>query len=267
MAYWGKEIIFDGISCEEFHLSVYDIQGSDSIASPIAGSVEVVEETIAGRWKPFFYGTTYNNKLEFELVLGIDEHRLDNEEYLTRREIDEISAWLIGHNEYKWLEIVQDDIDQVRFKAIITNLKIETNGNLPYALRITVTCDSPYAYEYPTEYSYTVNGTKEINFFNPSCINTYYRPIIVFKDFEGSSLEIINNSDSGRIFKIDHIPPLVSSITINNDSCVITNDADVNLYSSCNFGFLRLARGLNKLVAKGIGQLIIRCEFPHNIGG
>lgn len=267
MAFWGKEFIFDGISCTQYGLEMYDIDGCDSLDSPTAGTVAIVEETIGDKWKPFFYGTRFENKLEFELVFGINEGRVDSEEYLTRYEIDQIATWLTGYNEYKPLVFMQDDISVLHFKAMITSLSINTNGNMPYSFRATVTCDSPYAYEPQSDTTFTINGTRSVSFNNNSCLNGYYKPVIIYRPNGGGSFRITNVTDNNRMFAIENIPNSVHEITINSDTCVITNDMDLNLYGLCNFKFVRLKKGANTLTITGNGTLIIRCEFPHNIGG
>ena len=40
-----------------------------------------------------------------------------------RPKVSDISAWLTGHQQYKWLEIHRDDLEHVRYKAIITHLE------------------------------------------------------------------------------------------------------------------------------------------------
>ena len=268
MAFWGKSFIFDGYPCEDFDLMIYDIGSSAQGASEFASTASIVDESLPSKWKPIFYGVKFDSKLCFTIVFGVNQHRIDDQNYLDRYEIDTIATWLTGHQQYKWLAVEQDDMTFVRYKCIFTSLECVEYGRIPWAMKAEVTCDSPYAYMYPHEYQYTLNGTaKSITFFNESSINGYYRPIIEYSTSSGGNLEIINNTDNGRIFKFTGLSSASQQITIDNENCVITSSADTNIYDKFNYNFFRLKRGYNQLQITGNGTLKILCEFPINVGG
>lgn len=267
MAFWGSKFIFNDFPCEEFGLMLYDIGNETQGEGTFASTVSIVEEVVGTRWKPWLYGVRYEKKLEMEIVFGVDEKRLDQGKYLDRYEIDEIASWLTGHDKYHWFEIEQADMEYVRYHCMVSNLSIVSYGNIPWAMKATLICDGPYAYLYPQEFTYTVDGTQEIEFLNESSHNGYYMPIIDIEMTGGGTISITNETDNGRTLKLTNVPASVQSIHIDNDTCVITDDADVNLYPYFNFKFLRLVRGYNTLTIKGNCTLTIRCEFPINAGG
>ena len=199
--------------------------------------------------------------------LCVNQRRLDLEKYLDRYEIDEIASWLTGHNSYHWLEIEQEDMEYIRYRCIVSDLSIVSYGNIPWAMKATIICDGPYAYMYPQDFSYNVNGSMEFSFINESSHNGYYMPILEFKPRTGGSLTIENITDHNRLFSLSEIPAGAASVVINNDTGVITNSLGVNLYPNFNFKFFRLVRGYNRIKVTGNGTLIIRCEFPINAGG
>lgn len=267
MAFWGKKFIFNDFPCEEFGLMLYDVGNDQQGEGTFASTVSVVEETVGSRWKPWFYGVKYENKLQMEIVFGVDERRLDKEKYLDRYEIDEIATWLTGHDKYHWLEIEQEDMEYVRYKCIISELSIVSYGNIPWAMKASIECDSPYAYMYPQSFTYDINGTQQIEFLNESSHNGYYMPVLDISMSSGGTISITNNSDGGRTFMLRDVPASASNIHVDNDTCVITNNADLNLYPYFNFKFLRLVRGYNSLSVTGNCRLTITCEFPVNAGG
>lgn len=267
MAFWGKAFLFNDYPCEDFGLMLYDIGGDAQGGGTFASTVSIVEDVVGNRWKPYFYGVKYEKKLELEIVFGVNQRRLDEEKYLDRYEIDEIATWLTGHNEYKWLEIEQEDMEYVRYRCMVSDLSIVSYGQIPWAMKATIVCDSPYGYLYPQEFTYSVNGSAQFDFLNESSHNGFYMPILEIRPKGGGTFSIQNITDNGRTTTFTNIPASVSSVVVNNDTCVITNDQDLNLYPYFNFKFFRLARGYNTIKVTGNGTLIIRCEFPINAGG
>lgn len=268
MAFWGNTFIFNGVPCDDFELMLYDIGGSKQSDGSFASTVSVIEETVPSRWKPYFYGVRYDGKLQFSIVFGVNQKRIDKERYLDRYELEAIAFWLTGHNEYLWLEVEQSDLEYIRYHCMISGLEIIEHGNIPWALKATVTCDSPYAYLYPQEFSFDINGETTINFYNESSHNGYLRPIVEIELESGGDFSILNLSDNSlREFKFEDIPQSISKIHVDNDRCIITNDMDINIYPNFNFNFLRLVKGGNTLKVIGNGVLKIICEFPINVGG
>lgn len=266
MAFWGKSFIFNDFPCEEFELMMYDIGDETQGESTFASTVSISEEVVGTRWKPWFYGVKYEKKLQMDLIFGVNERRLDKGKYLDRYEIDEIASWLTGHDKYMWLEIEQEDMEYVRYRCIVSDLSIVSYGNIPWAMKASIICDSPYAYLYPQEFTYEIDGTQTIEFLNESSHNGYYMPILDIQ-MNGGSFSIKNETDNGRTFTLTNVPAAASNICVNNDTFVITNNADLNLYPYCNCKFLRLVRGYNTLLVTGNCTLTIRCEFPINVGG
>lgn len=268
MAFWGSSFIFNGIPCDDYELMMYDIGSASQSNDSQISAISIVEESLSSRWKPHFYGVKRDKKLEFSLVFGVNQERIDVNKYLERYEIENIASWLTGYNKYLPLEIIQSDLEYIHYKCIVSELKVVEYGNIPYALEAHIICDSPYAYLYPHEYSFNIDGETSICIFNESSCNDYFMPQIKIEQIADSSFSIINLSDSGtREFKFTDIPTSVSAISVDNDRCIINSDNDINLYPYFNFKFFRLVKGLNQLKVSGKGTLRIVCEFPINVGG
>ena len=267
MAFWGKSFAFNGCPCESFDLMIYDVGSETQSGNTFASVVTIMEESLPTRWKPVFYGVKHEKKLEFEIVFGVNQDRLDEENYLDRMEMEAIAVWLTGHDRYLPLEIEQDDMFHVRYKCMVTGLVAVEYGNIPWAMKATITCDGPYAYMSPFEFVYNISGTQTIRFLNESSHNGYYKPVIEYAPANGGDLEIVNETDGDRVFRLTGIPAAATTVVIDNENCVITNSADLNLYPCFNYRFFRLKRGYNTLTVTGNGVLKIKCEFPVNVGG
>lgn len=267
MAFYGSFFLFDGIPCDDFGLMLYDIESAGQSAGTFASVLEIQEEERPTHWRPFFFGAKYTKKLEFDLVFGVNRTRLDQRKFLDRYELDAVSSWLTGHDCYKYLSVVQEDMSYIRYNCMISDLEVIEYGLIPWALKAKIICDSPYAYLPPEVFSFQVSGEKTVTVLNESSHNGYYLPIIEFKKESGTSLDICNMTDSGRTFHLGDIPSGVRTITVDCDLEIIDCDTGENLYDGFNFTFLRLKRGNNTLKITGNGTVNIRCEFPINVGG
>lgn len=267
MAFWGDEFIFDDIPCSEYGLMVYHF-GSNSQEDVNFQVGTVSEDRIAGRYDALTYGLVQNQALEYTLIFGANIESLDSGAYIDRYEVEAIAAWLTGHSKRKWLTIVQDDMESFRYKCMISELKLITYGDLPWAFSCRVSCDSPFAYTFPQEYMYEVQGEKQVRFFNRSTYNGFYRPNMEITINGGDSFRIENLTDNNRIFEFKGLPsgdPLV--ISVDNKNQIITNNEGFNLYPYFNMKFLRLLKGDNILKLTGNAEVKFVCEFPVNIGG
>ena len=266
MAFYGSAFVFDSTPCELYDLMMYDIGNQDEdIEITCVSTIE--DETVGDKWKPYFYGTRPGDKLEFDIVFGVNERRLDEDKYLDDWEVAEVTSWLCGHKGYKWLYIDQMDKLLVGYRCMISNLRITRYGSVPWALTAHVTCDSPYAYLEAKEITYTVDGSRTIEIYNESSLNDWYYPEIAFALTSGTALSITNAQDNDKGPSLTNIPGSVTQITIDNEHCVLSNNQGVNLYTGFNFEFLRLARGYNNITITGAGTITIKCEYPINVGG
>lgn len=266
MAFWGNTFIFDDVACTEFGLMVYDFN-SNSQDDVEFQAGNVIEDRILRRYDSFMYGLDQNQSLEYTLVFGANMYALDNNKSLDRYEVEAIASWLTGHQERKWLTIMQDDTESYRYKCVISNLKLITYGSMPWAFSCRVTCDSPFAYTFPEEFEYTISGSTTINFFNRSTYNGYFRPKVEIT-MSGGDVEIENISDKNRIFKFSDVPAGDTiTIFLDNQNQIITSDIGLNLYPYFNMNFMRLVRGDNILKITGDCTIRFICEFPVTIGG
>lgn len=267
MAFNAYEFVFDGISCKQYDLMIYDFDNLKQNDNAFGTQVTISEDRLNDRYSSLHYGTSNNKVLEFPLVFGANTNRILEEKPLDRWEMQAIASWLTGHKQYKWLEIVQPDLFNVRYKCIITSLKPITVGWLPWAFTATIKCDSPYAYRTPTTFKFKVDGSSAGVILNRGSHNGYYYPNIKLSLPHGGDFSIRNKSDKNREFSITGNPITKGcEIEIDNQNQTITNNLDINLYDNFNLNFFRLINGNNLLEFKGNGFVEIKCEFPVNVG-
>lgn len=266
MAFWGCSFVFNDVPCDEYDLMLYDVGGTSGSTGKFASGVSILEDKTAYRYKPFFYGVKIEDKLKFQLVFGVNESRLDQGLYFSRDELEAIATWLTGHDKYMWLYIEQDDLKQIGYHCIITGLELIEFGLVPYALKATVECDSPYAYLPPQIFEYDIAGSSTIKIFNDSGHNGYYMPKLEIYPYT-SIFKIKNITDNNRELSFISIPTSVTKISVDNELEIVSfYNEGINPYKYFNFKYLRLLRGQNELEISGHGKLRIICKFPVNVG-
>lgn len=244
-----------------YGLMIYDFNGNGQGNVSFGNQASIVETRTNLRVPPLHFGVNYNqNPLEFKLVFGA-ENPLD------RYELENISMWLTGHQQYQWLSIDQPDLEWVQFRCLITKLTPLAHGWLPVAFEANVVCDCPYAYGYPFEKQYTINGETKILFRNNSTVREYVKPHISFRPASGTSkLSIVNRNDWDREFLLSGIPASVSNVEIDNLNGIIQDTtSQSNLYGGFNLNFFRLVHGDNNLVVTGNGTLTISGRLMYNV--
>lgn len=254
------EFTFAGESSEMYGLMLYDFGDKGQSDVPFGNKASIVETRTNSRIQPIHFGVKYHETpLQFKLVFG-SEHELD------RYDMETISLWLTGHQDYQWLTIHQPDLEGVQFRCLITELTPLTHGWLPYAFEATVLCDCPYAYGLPFERQYTISDTTDILVRNESSVREFIKPTITFVPAVGTTtLSIINHDDGDREFRIDDIHSS-SVIEANNLSGILLEkEYGYNLYRGFNLNFFRLVHGDNNLTVTGNGTLTISCRFLHNV--
>lgn len=267
MSFYGSYFSYDGIPCTEYDLMIYDVNNTVQSGGGFSSSVTITEDRLARGYSSIFYGTSQNKPLTFTMVFGLINARAIEDKNLDRWDLEAVASWLTNANEYKDLVIEQDDMEMVKFKCIVTDLKIISWGNIPWAFSATIQCDSPFAYTFPETYTFS-GGTTRNRIFSRSSFKGFYYPVMEIIRGGSGDIEIVNTSDNNRSFKLTNVPSGISRIYVDNQKGIIKDTVNgVNLYPYFNFNFLRLVRGDNYLNITGNGTVSIICEYPINVGG
>ena len=269
MSFYGTSMIFDGIACEEMGLVMYDFDNQKQDETAFTSNLSILEDRIESRYRSLFYGGSVNEPLTFTMVLCASEDRAYRDEPFDRWDLQKIASWLTGHTEYKWLNIVQPDMEQFRYKCIITDLKAVEIAGQKWGFSCKVTCDSPYAYMLPKTYIFDVEGSLACSLFSESTHNGYYYPIIDITGHSGGNISVKIGNDE---FKLNDVSANVGDIRIDCENGIITSKHSANVYeyidfTTDDFHFPRLRRGKNELTITGSGTYTFTCEWPVNIGG
>lgn len=128
-------------------------------------------------------------------------------------------------------------------------------------------CDCPYAYGFPFEYRYDINGAADILFRNDSSVREYVKPILTYVPTSGGTLSIVNHNDNDREFKLTGIPSSITAVIDNDNGIIQDTTSNVNLYDGFNLNFFRFVHGDNNLTVTGKGPLIISGRLLYNVAG
>lgn len=284
MSYFGCQFVFDDIPSWEYGLVIYDLGGANEDGD-FTTPAEIVEDRINNRYTPLHYGVKRNEPLKFQLHFGADPRTVDTGQWLDRWEIDTIASWLTEHDDYKYLEIFQQDLDVIRYKCIITELTYSSYGKYPWAFTCEVTCDSPYAYLVPELHTHTftssTSGTSLTarytirNLASPR----YYRPDLRIYNMENvKGISIYIDGDSDHAFRLTDVTGAGTWIDVDNEHEVLSCQHGINLYGRLADppNFFRMVRGRNTVLIRVWPKTVntqfsvtvdFNCEFPINVGG
>lgn len=255
------EFTYAGMPASMFSMYVADMSSNKHSANSFANQANIVEKRLANRITPIHYGVRYNdNPLSFTLIFGAD-HKLD------RYEMQAVSKWLTGYQDYQWLSIDQPDMDHIQFRCLVQELTPIHLSWMPMAFEAKIICDCPYGYSYPFEKVYQVNGSVSKDFYNDSSCAERLKPEMVINLAPGCTNFSIKNETTGQEMKFEGLPGSSMTIHIDNENQVITEEvSNYDLYEYFNFEFLELEPGDNKLVISGVGNMIIRGRYLYNVG-
>lgn len=256
------EFTYAGMPASMYGMYVADISDKKHSANSFANTANIVETRIANRVTPIHFGVRYNDSpLTFTLIFGADR-------ILDRYEMQEVSKWLLGHQQYQWLSIDQPDMEHMQFRCLVQELTPIYHVWLPMAFEAKIICDCPYAYSYPFEKSFQVNGETKVRFYNDSTCREYLRPTVIANLAAGCTDFSIKNNTVGREeTKFADLPSGGLTIHIDNENGVITEEvAGYDLYDSFNFQFLELEPGDNELILSGVGLVTIKGRYLYNVG-
>lgn len=219
---------FDGVSSETYGLMIYFTDDSEIRDLSLGTDVELIEDRLPKQISPIHYGVDMNKPMTFPLTFG-------STNYLKDYDVDAILSWLTGHQQYKWLEFIDGD-HYIRYKCHLNNVKTLYVNGLPFAFECDVECDGQFGYEPVEIFEYEVNelGISD-DFFNRSSYNGYLYPDveILFND-DCTTLSIVNETDGGREFKINHFDRETINTTSDEIGEITTLGAKIQANSELN---------------------------------
>lgn len=264
--FYGDRFIFDGVSCEEYGLMLYNVGSAKQSQTSFASNSDFSEDRIARRYDPLFYGVTINTPMSFPMTFGLNPDLVDQRKYLDRWDFERIASWLTGLDGYRWLEIIDAGLEHVRYKCRITDLQIVEAGIYPQVMSCKVTCDSPFAYLATEEFTLS-EGDSILK--NRSTYNGMYYPKMEI-GMNGESSVTITNNTTGDEFTLSSVPSSFQNATyyVDNQNQIITMSTLDNPYPYFSSKhFIGLKRGDNNITITGDCSVKFICDFPVNVGG
>lgn len=255
------EFTYAGMPASMFSMYVADMSSNKHTANSFGNKANLVEKRLANRIAPIHYGVRYNDSpLSFTLIFGAD-HKLD------RYEMQAVSKWLTGYQDYQWLSIDQPDMEHIQFRCLIQELTPIHLSWAPMAFEAKIICDCPYGYSYPFEKTYQISGTTTVRFYNDSSCMEQLRPEMLVNLSAGNTSFGVKNLTTGDEMMFTGLPGSVLTIRIDNENQVITEEVSgYDLYDYFNFGFLGLDPGDNELVFTGSGSVTLKGRYLYNVG-
>lgn len=264
MSFYGSSFSFNGISCEEFGYMLYDFHTTEQGASSFASGTKIHEDRVHNRIRSIYYATTEDSPLEFTLIFGANEHAANAGEPIDRQEMEIVAQWLTTLDGYKWLVIDQPDLYGIRYRCIITDLKMLEYAGNKWAFACKVHCDSPYAYTMPQTFSYQFRGEMQSVLHSRSTVNRPCYPEIELTMQDGQSCSI---AIGGMQMTFNEVPHTPETFMINCETGIVSSSTGTNPYQYFNFVYPALRPGANRIVFTGNGSAKLTCSFPVNVGG
>lgn len=186
--------------------------------------------------------------------------------------LPEIVRWLFNQKDYKKLQIVSNDMINLYYNCILTNVQKISVAGQTYGFSCTVECDSSCAWEFPYTKNYNFSSdTGEVfqvhyGTFICTCDNLDNKllPKIKITKVEDGNLQIrinnltsvtmISNLNDGEIIEIDCENKIISS-NLNN-----------NIFEDFMGNFPFFQRGINNIEFWGQGLMEVTYQNQRKVG-
>lgn len=259
--YKSYQFTFANTPASMFRMFVCDIGSKQHSDNAFGNEANIVETRLPRRITPLHYGVRYHDKpLEFTLIFGAEQE-------LDRYQLQEISNWLTGYQDYQWLSIDQPDMSHIQFHCLIQSLTPISIKWIPVAFEAKIICDCPYGYSYPFEEVITLDGTTNFRFYNDSTIREMLKPNVKIELNPDCTSFSITNKTTGAVVRFTGLPAGGIVIQMDNENEIIYDSTETyDLYDYFNFQFLNLVSGDNDLLLEGSGKVTISGRYLYNVG-
>lgn len=249
MSFYGRSFIYDNTPSDIYGIFIADLDGSAINNSMGSAPLTIREEYIFNKSTPYFYGASHQQRLSFKM-------KIFSEKEITADEFQQIQKWLFSSRNYKKLQIVQEDMQDVYFNAILNSPEVIRVGNIIQGFSFIVECDSPFAYRFPktTSYIYSSENVLSTEVFYNSSDDKYgylYPSLVITMNSLDGYISITNDSDDpDRIFQFNGLSAN-EVLTVDCEKQIITSSTGLKRLSNFSKNFLRLISGVNVLQIEG----------------
>lgn len=257
MNYGALNFIFDGVPSEQYGIFLCNINQSGKQTYDGGGAIKIHTSKTPLMDYNYLMGIEYDEVFEFKMTFGSLQPK-------DKFDISLINNWLIGHSEYKRLQILQHDMTNVYYNCILNDYKIVSYGNYAYAFECTVTCDRPWALGNTKTFIYKT-GTVVHNNDSHSSRVTY--PKLTFTtNNANATVSIINATNSNWETKFTGLSAK-ETIVVDNERQLITSSLGLYRLGNFNKHWLELLPRGNKLYISGnINEIKIEYNEIRKVG-
>lgn len=241
MNYNALNFIFDGVPSERYGLFLCSVNETGKQTYDGGSNIKIHTSKTPLMDYNYLMGAEYEDTFEFKMTFGCSTPK-------DKFDISLINNWLIGHSQYKKLQILQDDMTNVYYNCILNDYKVVTFGNCAYAFECTVICDRPWALGNIKTYTY---GLGNVNHNNGSHTNRITLPKLTFTTIRpNASLSIVNLSNGNWETKFTGLSAN-ETIVVDNQLQIITSSLGLRRLGNFNKHWLELLPKMNKLSITG----------------
>lgn len=261
MSFRARTFVFDGVPSETYGLFIISQDGAGVIQSSGSNSVNIYTQEIYRNPVPYFYGTQQSPVLTFQLCFA-------SLTPLTALDQNNIFKWLFGHNQYKKLQIMQCDMENIYFNCILNNPTVTYVGNFAYSVSCEVTCDAPWGWEFEKTEKFGPFVSEGTILFNNISDNNYYMfPMIEVKLSENSNrFTLKNTTDNSEISFTDLLSEEI--IYIDSQRNIIKSSEGIYRIGNMKGIFPRFVPGINKIeLTGGIKYIKITYKNARKVSG
>lgn len=258
MNYGALSFIFDGVPSERYGLFLCNVNETGKQSYDGGGSVKVHTSKTPLMDYNYLMGVEYDENFEFTMTFGSIEAK-------DKFDISLINNWLIGHSQYKRLQILQHDMTNVYYNCVLNNYKVVSYGNYAYAFECTVICDRPWALGNVKKFNYSVPNTVIHN--NSSHTNKITYPKLIFTTCSNNATVSITNASNGNWETRFEGLSANETITVDNQLQIITSSLGIFRLGNFNKHWLELVPRANKLIISGdVEEIILEYNEIRKVG-
>lgn len=242
---------YNNISSETMNVTL--VKTSDGLFEQSFGySRDIMEENVGDK---FYFLGFEKQPLEFEIEIS----KIEQGSW-TQEERRKIVQWLFT-NSYK--PFISMDYPNIVFYCMpVGECSFTTNGLGDGYATITMRCNSPYAYTPVRNYHFHVEGSKDIEIFNPSNIDINVYPTVEVKGNSDTTLKIIHKNMGGYETELKNITQN-QNIKISGQTKQIYSN--VPMLKNFNKNFMTLKCGMNRFKIQGNVDIDIRVDYPISV--
>lgn len=258
MNYGALSFMFDGISSETFGLFLCSVNEKGVRTYDGGGNVTIHTDRTPQMDFNYIVGIEHDEVFEFTMTFGSKEPK-------DKFDISLINNWLVGHSEYKKLQIMQEDMMDVYYNCIINDYKVVTMGNYAFAFECTVICDRPWALTNTRKFKY-VNPTTILH-YNNSHTNKLTFPKLTFTtNAPNATVSITNTSNKNWETKFEGLSN-GETIVLDNQLQLINSSLGLRRLQNFNKHWFELVPKQNKLIVTGnVKEIIIEYNEIRKVG-